>query len=60
MTMFYYFLKRSIDDEPLSAPIITDTFMGDVNDYIEFDGVGYIITDFAVENHDYAEMESDY
>lgn len=47
--IFYYFLKRSFDNFVIKTPYITFDFLGNVGEFIEFDGVGYIIEDYAVE-----------
>lgn len=47
--LFYYFLKRSMTGEMRELPICTDSWMGDISNYIEIDGVGYIIVDYAIE-----------
>lgn len=47
--IFYYFLRRSLDNVPLNTPYITYEFMGDISEFVEIDGIGYIIEDFAVE-----------
>lgn len=46
---FTYFLKSAVDDQPLDRPICTDCFLGEIGDFIEFDGVGYIVEDYAEE-----------
>lgn len=55
-TIFYYFLRRAIDDTPYSTPYCTDTFLGDIGDFVSIDGVGYYISDYAVENHSWEEL----
>ncbi len=47
MLIFYYFLKRSLDDVENVFPFRTTDFWGEVGDFVEIDGVGYIITDYA-------------
>jgi hypothetical protein len=49
--IFYFFVNSAIDDEPCTEPIITDEFLGDIGDYIEFDGAGYYIRDYAIEDY---------
>lgn len=49
MRIFYFFLKSSLDDTPIRNPICTEDFLGDIGDFVEIDGVGYIITDYAEE-----------
>lgn len=53
MPIFYYFLKRTLTGETSKYPITTDVYMGEIGDYVDLDGCGYIITDYAVE---YMEM----
>lgn len=49
-TMFYFFLRSSIDGEKKADPVCTiNEFLGDVGDYVELDGAGYIIDDYASE-----------
>lgn len=48
-TVFYFFIKRSLDDAAQQNPICTTVFLGDIGDFFEVDGVGYIITDYAME-----------
>jgi hypothetical protein len=48
--IFYFFVNSSVDDQPRTDPIITDSFLGNVGDYVEFDGAGYYITDYAIED----------
>jgi len=50
MKLFYFFVNSSVDDEPRTEPIITNTFLGDVGDYVEVDGAGYYVRDYAVED----------
>ena len=47
--IFYYFLKRSFDDTAISIPYTTFDFLGDIGEFVELDGVGYIIKDYATE-----------
>lgn len=49
MRVFYFFLKSSVDDEPAKYPICAEDFLGDIGDFVEVDGVGYIITDYTEE-----------
>ena len=49
MTIYYFFLRRSLDDSCLSTPYLTNTYLGDIGDFIELDGVGYIIEDYTTE-----------
>ena len=49
MSIFYFFLKSAVDDEPLKDPICTDCFLGEIGDFIEFDGIGYIVEDYTEE-----------
>lgn len=48
--IFYFFLNSSLTDEPCAEPIITDNFLGDVGDYVEVDGNGYYVRDYAIED----------
>ena len=54
-TLFYYFVKNSMNDTVNKTPICSSKFMGDIGDYCEIDGVGYYIEDYAVENHNWEE-----
>ena len=56
ITTFYFFLKNAIDDSPRKMPYCTSTFMGDIGDFVTIDGVGYYITDFAIEKHSWEEL----
>ncbi len=49
MLIFYYFLKSSLTGRAKATPYCTDTFLGDISEYCEIDGAGYIIDDYAVE-----------
>lgn len=53
---FYFFIKRSLDDEIQTEPICTTNFLGGVGDFFEINGVGYIITDYAVEPKNWSEV----
>jgi hypothetical protein len=46
---FTYFLKSAVDDQPLDKPICSDFYYGEIGDFVEIDGIGYIITDYAEE-----------
>lgn len=46
---FWFFIKRSLDDEIKIDPIYSDCFLGDIGDFIEIDGVGFIIIDYVEE-----------
>lgn len=58
-TIFYYFLKTSVDDTPLKKPIETLDYIGNIGDFIELDGVGYIIEDMAYETRPRSAAEGD-
>lgn len=47
--VFYYFLRRSFDDTAIRIPYTTFDFLGDIGEFVELDGVGYIIEDYATE-----------
>lgn len=47
--IFYFFLKSAVDDIPVENPICTDDFLGEVGEFVELDGVGYIVTDYVEE-----------
>ena len=47
--VFEFFLKSCLNDEVLKYPYMTDTFLRDIGDFVEIDGVGYIIVDYAEE-----------
>ena len=49
MTVFYYFVKRAIDNVKVEEPLYFEKFIGDIDQFIEIDGVGYVIVDFVVE-----------
>ena len=53
-TIFYFFLTRTLDDTTEIYP--TDTFLGDIGDYIELDGVGYTISDYTIETYNYFDL----
>ena len=46
---YWYFLMRTTDDVMIDTPISSPYYLGDINDYVEIDGIGYIITDYAEE-----------
>jgi len=49
-TKFYFFLRSSIDGERKLDPVCTyNEFLGAIGDYVEIDGAGYIIDDYASE-----------
>lgn len=50
MLVFYYFLKTSLESTMRDTPYVTDTYMGDIGDFVSIDGVGYIIVDYVIEN----------
>ena len=47
--IFTYFLSPSVENENGSDVKIysTDTYMGEISDFISLDGVGYIIQDYT-------------
>jgi hypothetical protein len=47
--IFYYFVKSALNGDVKENPICSDEFLGDIGDFIEFNGVGYIIIDYAEE-----------
>ena len=47
--IFYFFLKSAVDDTPAENPVCTDEFLGEVGEFVELDGVGYIVTDYVEE-----------
>lgn len=47
--IFYFFLKSAVDDTPVKDPICIDEFIGDIGEFVELDGVGYIVTDYVEE-----------
>lgn len=57
--MFYYFLKSSVDDVQREDPICTDEYLGDIGEFCEIDGVGYIIVDYVEEIHFWDDLISD-
>lgn len=48
-TIFYYFLRRSVDGIPMDRPYPSFDYLGEPSDFVELDGVGYIIEDYATE-----------
>ena len=61
--IFYFFVNFAIDDEPCADPIITTDFIGDIGDYVERDGIGYFIRDYAIEDYyqdEYVRYVGDY
>jgi hypothetical protein len=59
-TLFYYFLRSAIDDSVNEQPYLTEDFLGEVGDFIELDGVGYYVEDYAMEDFETeTEMEGD-
>lgn len=54
--IFYYFVKRALTGEVKELPICSDEYLGDINDYIEYNGTGYIIIDYAIEYVNYNEV----
>lgn len=54
--IFYFYLKGSVDDIQRETPICTQSFIGDIGDFVELDGVGYIITDYKHERHSWSEL----
>lgn len=53
--VFCYHLKNSIDDEMREAPLYTQTYIGEAGDFVELDGIGYIITDYTHETYSYTD-----
>ena len=54
MMIFYTWLEVSLTGEvDYSKPIVTDFPIGEIGDYVERDGVGYIIHDYTVEKEDW-------
>ncbi len=49
MPIFYFFVKTSVGDVVRPNPICSDEFLGEIGDFVEIDGVGHIITDYAEE-----------
>ena len=49
MTVFYYFVKRAIDNVKVEKPLYFEKFIGDIGEFLDIDGVGYVIVDFVVE-----------
>lgn len=49
MTIFYYFVKRAIDNVEVEEPLYFEKFIGDIGEFLDIDGVDYIIVDFVVE-----------
>ena len=59
MTIFYYFVKRAIDNVEVKEPLYFEKFIGDVGQFIEIDGIGYVIVDFVVEERGYEDLYND-
>ena len=57
--IFYFFVKRAVDDTKREEPICTNVFLGDIGDFCEIDGVGYIITDYTEEVHWLSDLLTD-
>ena len=55
-TIFYYFLTRAIEDTPSAEPYCTDEYLGDIGDFVSIDGVGYYISDYAIEHYNWEEL----
>ena len=47
--IIYYFLKSAMTEKEKENPICTDENIGEIGDFVEVDGAGYIITDYAEE-----------
>lgn len=58
-TLFWYFLKSSVDDIVRQSPICSECYLGEIGDFVELDGVGFIIIDYAIEQHSWNELASD-
>ena len=56
---FWYFLKSALTGVAKKDPVGFDYFIGDVGEFTEIDGVGYIICDFVVESHNWDLLASD-
>lgn len=48
---YWYFLKSSVDDVETKEPIYSNTYLGEIGDFYDIDGVGYIISDYAIEDN---------
>lgn len=48
LAVFWYFLKRSIDDTAIE-PLCIEEYIGEIGDFVEIDGVGFYIDDYTVE-----------
>lgn len=58
--LYYYFLRSAIDDSKITDPYITSDKIGNVGDFVELDGVGYYIDDYAEEEYETeTEMEGE-
>lgn len=52
MPIFYYFLRRNLDDVDMRFPLATTNYLGEIGDFVDIEGIGFTITDYAVE-YDY-------
>ena len=50
-TIFEYTLKTSLDEDVINEPFYSKKFIGDIGDFIEVDGVGYIVIDYKQEQY---------
>lgn len=58
--IFWYFLKSSVDDVVKTSPICSQVYLGEIGDFVELDGVGFIIVDYAIEQHSWEELIEDH
>lgn len=51
MMIFYTWFENSLTGEvdDINTPTVTDYLIGDIGDFVERDGIGYIISDYTVE-----------
>ena len=47
--IYYYFLKSTLDNSILPNPINSNSYLGEIGDFVEINGIKYIITDYAEE-----------
>jgi len=49
MPIFYYFLKRNLTGRTKKTPYPSFDYLGEPGEYVNLNGVGYTIVDYAVE-----------
>lgn len=49
-TVFYYFMK-TLDGEQKKDPIFSTTYLGEIGDQVNINGIDYIIEDYTMEQY---------